>query len=62
MQYMGSKNKISKYITPFLIENKKSNQLYIEPFVGGCNMIDKITGKRIGNDFHRPLIEMWKAL
>jgi DNA adenine methylase len=59
---MGSKNKISKYIIPFLIENKKSNQLYIEPFVGGCNMIDKITGKRIGNDFHHPLIEMWKAL
>lgn len=43
MKYLGSKNKIAKYLKPiiesYLTEDK---EFYIEPFVGGANMIDKI--------------------
>lgn len=38
-------------------------EIYFEPFVGGANMIDKIRCKtRIGNDIHKELISMFKAL
>lgn len=62
MQYMGSKNRISKYLLPVILKDRKSNQWYVEPFVGGCNMIDKVGGKRIGNDNNYYLIELWKSL
>ena len=35
MQYMGSKTKISKEILPIILKDRKENQYYIEPFVGG---------------------------
>lgn len=62
MQYMGSKNKLAKDIIPIILKDRKEGQWYVEPFVGGCNMIDKVDGNRIGNDSHYYLIEMWKAL
>ena len=41
MKYMGSKNRIAKHIVPIL--NKFNNRpYYIEPFVGGANIIDKV--------------------
>lgn len=44
MKYVGSKQKISKYIVPIIqkyIDDNKITQ-YIEPFVGGASIIDKI--------------------
>ena len=62
MQYMGSKNRISKYISPIIQSYINDNtNCYIEPFVGGANMIDKIQcKKRIGCDLHKQLIELLK--
>lgn len=62
MKYMGSKNRISKYILPIILENRKSNQYYVEPFCGGCNLIDKIGGRRIATDSNKYLIALWKEL
>jgi DNA adenine methylase len=39
---MGSKNRIAKELLPIITANLQPNQWYIEPFVGGCNMIDKV--------------------
>ena len=50
MKYMGSKNRIAKYILPIMLAKRGSNQYWVEPFVGGANMIDKVSGKRIGSD------------
>ena len=43
MKYVGSKNKLSKELAP-LIQSYITNDttMYLEPFVGGANMIDKI--------------------
>ena len=62
MQYMGSKNRISKYIVPIIQSYISSNTKgYIEPFMGGCNVIDKIQcNKRIGIDIHKQLVELMK--
>ena len=65
MKYVGSKNRISKYIVPIIQDyiDKNNISVYYEPFVGGANLIDKIKCKnRIGNDAHRELIHMWNAL
>lgn len=62
MKYMGSKRRISKYILPIILKNRKPGQWYVEPFCGGCNLIDKVDGPRMANDINRPLIEMFKAL
>ncbi len=62
MKYMGSKNRIAKDILPIILQNKTRDRWYIEPFCGGCNLIDKVEGKRIANDNNKYLIAMWKAL
>lgn len=56
MKYMGSKARIAKYILPIILKDRKEGQWYIEPFVGGANMIDKVDGNRIGTDINSCLI------
>ena len=62
MRYMGSKSRIAKHILPIILEGRRSGQYYVEPFCGGCNVIDKVTGNRIANDNNPYLIAMWEAL
>ena len=56
MKYMGSKNRIAKYILPIILKDRGVNQWYVEPFVGGANMIDKVGGNRLGADLNSPLV------
>ena len=58
MKYMGSKNRIAKYIIPIMLSERKENQTWVEPFVGGANIIDKIDGERIGADINPYLISV----
>lgn len=62
MIYMGSKSRIAKHILPIILEGRRDGQYYVEPFCGGCNMIDKVPGNRIANDGNPYLIAMWEAL
>ena len=59
---MGSKRRIWKYIAPIILDGRKENQYYIEPFCGGCNSIACVEGNRIASDINPYLIEMWKTL
>ena len=60
MVYMGSKNRIAKYILPIMLEdaNKKGITTWVEPFVGGGNIIDKVPDdfQRIGIDLNAHVI------
>lgn len=60
MKYIGSKNKLSKQLAPIIQSYiNKNTKGYLEPFVGGANMIDKIQcNKRIGCDIHKQLIAL----
>lgn len=62
MKYVGSKNKLSKELAPIIQSYIKSDTKgYLEPFVGGANMIDKIQcNNKIGCDIHEELIELLK--
>ena len=61
MKYMGSKSRIAKDIVPIIqkfIDDNDSN-IYIEPFVGGANVIDKINCKhKFGFDLNKYLIAL----
>lgn len=65
MKYMGSKRRLAKDIAP-IINNfiKQYNiETYIEPFCGGCNMLEHIISKnRIASDNNEYLIAMWSDL
>ena len=60
MWYMGSKNRLSKYLVPIIesyIDEKTEG--YMEPFVGGANIIDKVNcDNKIGYDVHKELIAL----
>ena len=61
MTYMGSKSKYAKYIVPILQKAIDENNVttYIECFVGGANIIDKIKCEnRIGYDRSDTLIAL----
>lgn len=63
MVYMGSKSKFAKYIVPILQKTIDENNIdtYIECFVGGANIIDKIKCEnRIGYDRSDTLIALLK--
>lgn len=62
MKYMGSKNRIAKEILPIMLEYRTPNQWWVEPFVGGGNMIDKVTGNRLGSDNDKYVIEALIAI
>jgi DNA adenine methylase len=62
MKYIGSKRRIAKYILPIILEGRREEQWYVEPFCGGCNSIDKVDGNRLANDSNFYLIELFKAL
>lgn len=62
MQYMGSKSRIAKDIVPIIQSYiTEKTVAYIEPFVGGANVIDKINHhNKIGYDINNYLIELLK--
>ena len=65
MKYMGSKSRIAKYIVPIIQNyiNENRIELYVEPFVGGANVIDKIKCcKKVGNDKNEYLIALLKRV
>lgn len=61
MKYMGSKSRIAKHIIPIIQKYIDDNNIttYVEPFVGGANVIDKVKCNiRIGSDKNKYLIAL----
>ena len=62
MKYMGSKARHAKEILPIILAGRTEGQWYVEPFVGGGNMIQNVSGKRIASDFFEPAVSVLKSL
>lgn len=62
MKYMGSKNRIAKHILSIMLEYRAPEMTWVEPFVGGGNMIDKVEGKRVGADINEYLIKALRLI
>lgn len=62
MIYVGSKKRIAKDILPIILQYRQTHPAYIEPFVGGANLIDKVNGFRFGIDVNKYLIALLRKL
>ena len=62
MRYMGSKRRIAKDLLKIMLPLRKKGQVWVEPFVGGANLIQHIDGERIGADNNKYLIALFKGL
>lgn len=62
MKYMGSKARHVKEILPIILKNRKPDQVYVEPFAGGMNVIHLVGGPRIAADVHEYLIALFSAV
>lgn len=65
MVYMGSKQKLAKHIVPILQKYIADYDIkqYIEPFVGGANVIDKIAcPTKTGSDINKYLIALLNSV
>lgn len=61
MKYVGSKNRIAKDILEIMIP-LRGDRTWVEPFVGGANLIDKVSGDRIGADANANVIKALKFI
>lgn len=63
---MGSKNRIAKHILPIMLAEAEKHNVttWVEPFVGGGNMIDKVpdTFRKIGADLNPHTIAAMLAI
>ena len=59
IKYVGSKSRIAKHIVPIIQSyiDQTNASFYLEPFVGGANVIDKIScDKKIGYDINHYIL------
>ena len=61
MKYMGSKNRIAKHLLPIMLKEAEKHGItkWVEPFVGGGGMIDKVpeSFERVGYDLNPHTIQ-----
>ena len=61
MKYMGSKNRIAKHLLPIMLKEAEKHGItkWVEPFVGGGGMIDKVPDsfERAGYDLNPHTIQ-----
>lgn len=63
MRYMGSKARHAKHIAPILMDGHDQSKPYIEPFLGGGNMMSHVTADiRIGGDVAKYAVALLKAV
>jgi DNA adenine methylase len=65
MHYLGSKARHAKDIIEFTQSKRKPGQTYVEPFVGGGNMICRVPadlGPRIANDYNFHMVQLLDQL
>lgn len=62
MKYPGSKARIAGEILSRLELFRKPGQVWVEPFCGGCNMLERVDGPRIAADSNPAIIALFSSL
>lgn len=57
MMYLGGKARLAKKLLPMMLPHRLAKQWWVEPFVGGGGMFDKVVGPKLGADIDRYAIE-----
>lgn len=62
MKFMGSKARLAKELLSTILPFRLKKQLWVEPFVGGGNLLDKVTGPRLASDVDPHVISALKTI
>lgn len=62
MKFMGSKARLSRELLAVMLPFRREKQLWVEPFVGGANLLDKVTGPRLASDVNPNVISALKTI
>lgn len=63
MRYMGSKARHAKHIVPILMDGHDQSKPYIEPFLGGGNLMAQVSAEiRIGGDVAKYAVALLRAV
>lgn len=62
MRYLGGKSRIAKELIAVLNTYRLPGQLFVEPFLGGCNVLPLMDNPRLGAEINPSLIMLYKAL
>lgn len=62
MRYLGSKKRIALEILPIILADRTPDQYYVEPFMGGCNVVEHVANPRIAADVDGDLVAMFQAI
>lgn len=62
MKYLGSKRRIAKEILSIMNPCRGKSQTWVEPFAGGCNLIDKVSNPRMANDINKYVMAYLKRI
>lgn len=62
MRYLGGKHKLAKRFLPVVLKGRTPSQFYVEPFLGGCNVLPHVSGMRIASDIRSDLIALYRHL
>lgn len=60
MKYPGSKARIAKHILSLM--ELKPNQVFVDLFHGGCNILDKVSNPRIANEYNFYIHRLFQSL
>lgn len=60
--YQGGKASIRKPLVELLNSYRKPGQLFVEPFLGGCNILPYMENPRIGSEIEESLILLYKHI
>lgn len=62
MKYQGGKRKHAKALLAIMLKHRQPEQFWVEPFVGGGGIFDKVGGNRIGADANSYTVEALKLI
>ena len=63
MRYLGSKLRIKNEIIPIITKHLDENTLFVDAFMGGCNILDAIdTPNKIGLDISKYVCAVWQRI
>ena len=62
MQYQGGKFQIAKPLCAFLERMRDPGQLFVEPFLGGCNIFPRMRLPKLGSDVLPDLALLYRAV
>lgn len=63
MRYLGSKTRIKNDLYPFLTEHLDGKNEFVDAFMGGANVIDKLPyDKKVGIELNQYVCSIWKRI